>query len=418
MEAPTIYTADAQTPPASEADLPARTDVAIVGGGLTGLSAAYHLNHLGFQVTLLEAGEIANGASGRNGGQLHPGQRRDHRWLTKTLGASLADGLWRLGDEALALTHTLRETLGAPADFRPGLITAAHTSAALDDALADAEHLAARFNTPFERLDRAALAARIGTQRYVGGLCDPTGGHMNPAAFAAALAQEAHVAGAHLIRNARVSGFARTPRGFALSARGQTVMAQTVVFAGNGMMRGLVPWLDARIVPLRNYILATQPLRPALIPRGEAVADTRFVIRYFRQDLKRRMVFGGGESFGAGPRDIAGFVRRYLAEVYPDLRGAKVAAAWGGTLGITRDRMPLIRRLEPGVYVAAGFSGQGLALSTFAGKIIADAVGGEASRVDVFARLPAPKFPGGRPFAKTLAQLGIATFAIRDRLGA
>lgn len=417
----TIYAADTPVPLPSEAALPERTDVAIVGGGLTGLSAALHLTRDGYHVTLLEAGRIADGASGRNGGQLHPGQRRDQLWLEERLGPKMANALWRLGKEAIALVHDLRAELKADCDWQPGLIEAAHTAEAFDDARRYADHLAAHYGTRQEVLSPEALAQAIGTGFYKGGVRDTAGGHLNPLAFARAIAERAHVEGARLHAGVRVTGHRPTPQGIAVEAESaggrHVIRAGSVLLAGNGYMRRVSPYLDARVMPLVNYIIATEPLPQRYIAGGEAVADTRHVIRYFRQDKAGRMIFGGGEGHQSTPRDVARLVRPYLAELYPALRDAPVAAAWAGTLGITRLRMPIIRRLEPGVYAAAGFSGQGVGLGTYAGKVVADAIAGETSRLDVFARLPAPPFPGGPMFQTPLARLALLVFALRDRLG-
>ncbi len=417
----TIYAADTAVPLPSEASLPERTDVAIVGGGLTGLSAALHLTRDGFHVTLLEAGRIADGASGRNGGQLHPGQRRDQVWLEQRLGPKMANALWRLGAEAIALVHALRTELNADCGWQPGLIEAAHTPQAFDELRRYRDHLAAHYGTRQEVLSRSALAEAIGTDFYHGGVRDAGGGHLNPLAFAKAIAERAHVEGARLHAGVRVTGHRLTPHGYCVDAQSalgrHQIRAGSVILAGNGYLRRVNPYLDARVMPLVNYILATEPLPARLIAKGEAVADTRHVIRYFREDGAGRMIFGGGEGYRRTPGDVAKLVRPYLAELYPGLRDAPVAAAWAGTLGITRLRMPIIRRLEPGLYVGAGYSGQGVGLATFAGKVIADAIAGETSRLDVLGRLPALPFPGGPMLQTPLARLALFVFALRDRLG-
>ncbi|MEM6762640.1 MAG: FAD-binding oxidoreductase [Pseudomonadota bacterium] len=417
----TIYGRDAPMPLPSEAPLPAQTGVLIVGGGLTGTSAALHLAEHGRKVTLVDMGGIGDGASGRNGGQLHPGMRRDQVWLAKTMGPKMADALWRLGAEAVALVHALRVRLQADCGWRPGLIEAAHTEADFDHAKRYAEYLNESRQARHEVLDRSALSDAIGSSRYCGAIRDPAGGHLNPLALVNAISSAAHVKGARLHAGVRAVSQKRTRKGWEVTLEAKagrhTVIAEELLLAGNGYMRGLSPFLDARILPLRNHILATAPLGKPLIPGGEAVADSRFVVRYFRQDTKGRMVFGGGESYRRTPRDVARFVRPYLLEVYPQLAAVPVEAAWSGTLGISRLRMPIIRRLEPGLYVAAGFSGQGVGLGTFAGKVVADAIAGEGSRLEVLSRVPAPPFPGGPLFKTQLGYLAMMWYSARDHLG-
>ena len=395
--------------------LPERADVAIVGGGLTGLSAALHLARAGRSVALVEAGALGDGASGRNGGQLHPGQRRDQLWLEAHVGREAADALWMLGEEALALIHTLREEFG-DMGWREGLIEAAHDDASFDAVRRYQDHLAARYGIADEILSRDALAQAIGSRRYVGGMRTKRGGHLNPLALVAALARGCTEAGVALCTGTRALGLTRGGRSWRVATTDGEVVAADVLVAGNGYLKGLEPRVERRLLPLVNHIVATESLAP-IIAGGEAVADTRQVVRYFRQDAAGRMIFGGGESFGRGPRDVARFVQRYLAEVYPQLAGAPIAAAWSGTLGITPKRTPFIRRLEPGLYAAAGYSGQGLGIATFAGKVIAETIAGDTGRLDTFSRLPVPTFPGGTRFRVPLANLAMTWFSLRDRLG-
>ncbi|WP_108658413.1 NAD(P)/FAD-dependent oxidoreductase [Acuticoccus kandeliae] len=419
----TIYTEEASLPDprAKDWDLPDRTDALIVGGGLTGLSTALFLSRAGRKVTLVDKGALGDGASGRNGGQLHPGHRQDQVWLTERLGEPLADTLWELGEQAVALVHQLRAELNEDCGFQPGLIEAAHTVRAFDASRHYADHLAERYGVETEILSREALAATIGSTRYVGGVRDATGGHLNPLALVEALAHAAHEAGAVLHPFVRAVHHSRRSGRIAVTLAGpggdeHEIEADNVILAGNGYLAGLEPRVENRIMPLVNHIAATNPLPKALIPGGEAVSDTRHVVRYFRQDSEGRMIFGGGESFGRPPADVAAFVRPYLLEVYPDLADEPIAAAWSGTLGITRTRCPYIRRLDPGLYAAGGYSGQGVGLATFAGKVISDAIVGDTGTLDVFSHLPVPPFPGGRAFMSPLAALAMAWFAISDRL--
>jgi gamma-glutamylputrescine oxidase len=418
----TVYAADSAVPPPPVAagPPPERADVVVVGGGFTGLSAAMHLARSGRGVVVLEAGDLADGASGRNGGQLHWGHRRDQVWLASHVGEDIADALWELGTEAVANVHRLFAEFGDDCGYRPGLIEAAHTPRAFDEERHYADALAARHGMAFEILDRPAMEAAIGSRRYPGGVRDTVGGHLDPLAFARHLGHAAVRAGAVLTERTKAVALARADGRWRVTAETgggrHTISAGAVLLAGNGMMRGLEKRVEARVLPLVNHIVATAPLPSPLIPGGEAVSDTRFVVRYFRQDRAGRLIFGGGESFRRHPRDVAAFVRPYLGEIYPALRDAPLTAAWSGTLGITLKRMPIVRRLDPGLYVAAGYSGQGVGLAAFAGSVIARAIDGDTARLDVFARLPAAPFPGGRLFQTPIAHLAMAWFSLRDRL--
>ncbi|XWN32344.1 MAG: FAD-binding oxidoreductase [Devosia sp.] len=419
----TVYALHRSAPPTTHAfeSLPERTDALVIGGGFTGLSAALHLARNGRAVCVVEARRVGDGASGRNGGQLHPGQRRDQAWLARTVGQETADALWDLGLAAVAATHRRLAEMGAEATFRPGLIEAAHTAAEFDEAKAYAAFLARRHGVVQTVLDRPTLAQAIGTTRYVGGVRDPSGGHLNPYAFALGLARLAAQAGASLHEGVMAVGLDTQPGGpQSVTVRHggsqRAIKAPTVILAGNGYLRRLVPKVDRKILPLVNHIAATVPLDTPLIKGGEAVSDTRKVVRYFRQDAEGRLVFGGGESFGRQPRDVAAFVRPYLAEVYPALKGVAIERAWSGTLAITPTRVPFIRRLAPGVYVAAGYSGQGVGLAHFAGEVIAKAAMGEDDALAIFARLPVPDFPGGRLLQRPIAGLAMLWFSLRDRL--
>jgi gamma-glutamylputrescine oxidase len=174
-------------------------------------------------------------------------------------------------------------------------------------------------------------------------------------------------------------------------------------------------------MPINNFILATEPLGDAAasILRGDmAAADSRFVVNYFRKTPDGRLLFGGGESYGEGfPRDLAGFVRRRMLRIYPRLAGVRITHAWGGTLGITRDRVPFVGEIAAGVFAAAGYSGQGVVLAPHVGKLMAEAALGDRSGLDLLARLPTAPFPGGRRWRRPVLAAGLAWYALRDRLG-
>lgn len=388
---------------ASAGELPAypelrghrRADVAVVGGGFTGLSAALSLARAGFSVVVLEANKIGWGASGRNGGQIHPGQRMEPDWLAGKIGEAATRDLLVIADEARAYLDRLVADHAIDCDLTGGLIHAVHKARAVDSTARHVEHLKAKWGIEHAFLDRAETARRIGTDVYHASTYDPKGGKLHPLKLAIGLARAATAAGATIFEDSRVRAITHGPKAVVRTANGE-VMVDHVVLAGNGYLGGLDPDTDARVMPINNYILATEPLDADLIPGREAVSDSRFVVYYWHVTADRRLIFGGGETYTHNfPDDIAGFVRKHLGRVYPRLADAPVSHAWGGTLGITFNRMPYIARPRPNVWVAAGYSGQGVMLAPFVGHIVAEAIGGTMKRFDAYGKVPNLPFPGG-----------------------
>ena len=372
-------------------------------------------------MVVLESERVGWGASGRNGGQLHSGQRRDQDWLEERFGVDDALKLWRLAEEAKALTKGLIAKYEIACDWRDGLIETVHKQRLVDGERAYVEKLRTRYGyAPVEWIGKAELAEAIGTDVYFGGRRDMGAGHLDPLKFARGIARVAAAAGARIHEETRATGINYGAVKKIATTRG-TVAADVIILAGNGYLDGIDDDVEARVMPIDNYILATEPIGAGepggLIPSGEAVSDTRFVVYYFRPSPAGRLIFGGGETYShRAPGDVAAFVRQHLARIYPALRDTRIDYAWGGTLAITLPRLPFIRRIRPGVYASAGYSGQGVALAPFAGKVLADAIGGDTARLDTFAALPVPPFPGGRRLRKPALVAGMLWYALRDRL--
>jgi gamma-glutamylputrescine oxidase len=399
----------------------ASADVCVIGGGYTGLSAALHLAEAGFDVVLLEAHRVGWGASGRNGGQVGSGQRQGQGWMERHLGRERALALWAMGQEAKALVRALVSRHTVDCALKPGIIHAAHKQGSVPELHDEAEKLAKDYGyDEIDCLDRTGIRERVGTEAYFGGVIDRGGGHLHPLNFALGLARAAAEAGVRIHEESRVAAIEPGPVSLFRTGQG-TVRARHVVLAANGYHGGLLPDVSARVMPINNFIVATEPLgrdrARALIRDDAAVADTRFVVNYFRLSEDRRLLFGGGESYGYRfPRDIAGLVRPAMLKVFPELAGVRIDHAWGGTLAITLNRLPSFARPAPGIFSAAGYSGHGVALATLAGKLLAEAVSGTASRFDVFADLPQPRFPGGGALRAPLLALAMTWYALRDRL--
>lgn len=399
-----------------------RADVCVIGGGYTGLSAALHLAKAGLSVVLLERGRIGSGASGRNGGQLHSGQRRDQIYLEKAVGAEDARRLWDLAEEAKALVRDLVARHAIACDLKPGLIHADHKPHFVAESAAYARHLAERYGyTAARPLSREEIRALVGSDAYFGGMIDTEARHLHPLNFALGLADAAAAAGARLHEGTAVTAIAETATGaVATTAEGGRVAADFILACGNGLMDGLDRRIDSHVMPIANYIVATEPLGArarTLIANDAAVADSRFVVNYFRLSADGRLLFGGGESYRRGLRsDIIGFVRPYMLKIFPQLSDVRIDYGWGGILGITLSRLPFVRRLSPHVLTSAGYSGQGVALAPLFGKILAEAVAGQLGRFDLLSRLPVPAFPGGRMLRTPLMMAGLSYYALRDRL--
>ena len=398
-----------------------RTEVCIIGAGYTGLGAALRLAEQGVPTIVLEEAQVGSGASGRNGGQIHTGQRRDQNWLEQTVGPDDAMALWSLAQDAKAHLHDLITHHAIACDLKPGMIHARHRSQGADQDLVWRDHMAERYGYGQIRLiEKDALADELGTDVYFGGTVDEGGGHLHPLNFALGLSQAALKTGAQIFERSRALSWRKTARGMEVTTQEGTVICQRLILTGDGYIDGLSSQIDARVMPINNFILATAPLgdlADQIIRSDAAVADSRFVINYFRKSSDGRLLFGGGENYWPWfPSDISGFVQRHMLRVYPRLAAVPITHAWGGTLGITMTRAPYVKALAPGVVAAAGYSGQGVMLAPYFGRLLAEASLGEMSGLDLLSRLPTPPFPGGKLLRWPALVAGLSWYALRDRL--
>ncbi len=396
-------------------------DVCVIGGGYAGLSAALHLAERGYDVILLEAQRLGFGASGRNGGQVGTGQRQDQDWLEAKLGKTRARALWDMSLESVALVRDLAARHAPDADWQDGIIHAAHKPAHVPESHAYAEKLARDYGYELIRpLGREELRAMVGSPAYHGGDIDMGAGHLHPLRYALGLARAAQAAGVRIFERSRVTALKKTDPALVQTGDAQ-ITARFVALACNGYLGRLEPKVAARVMPINNFIAATRPMsddeRAGVISGDHAVADTRFVINYFRFSHDNRLLFGGGESYGYRfPADIAGKVRRPMAAIFPQLADIELTHAWGGTLGITFNRMPHFERLAGNVLSASGYSGHGVAMATLGGKLMAEAIAGQAERFDAMAAVPTPRFPGGVALRFPLLVAAMIWFSLRDRL--
>ena len=406
-------------------------DVAVVGGGLAGLSAAIELADRGFSVVLLEAREVGWGASGRNGGQVIAGLACEQTIIEQQLGGAESRKVWDMTMEALRLIGERRERFGIDCDWQPGYLSVAIGARKARELQAWQEHMQRAYAYDTQWVGPQELPQWIASPRFHSGVHDPLGGHLHPLKYSLGLARAAAAQGVRIHENSAVVSI---EPGSTVRVRTATgcVSASHVLLAGNVYLNGLAPMLERRIMPVGTYIVASEQLDPALarslVPSQSAVCDTNFVLDYFRPTIDHRVLYGGRVSYStATPMNLAGSMQARMARTFPQLQGSKVEFAWGGFVDISMNRAPDFGRLpnadargaaktHSNVYYLQGFSGHGLALTGLAGRLVAEAIAGDAERFDTFARLRHRPFPGGR-FMRTPALVaGMAYYRLKDML--
>jgi glycine/D-amino acid oxidase-like deaminating enzyme len=402
--------------------VPERADVVVVGAGYTGLTAARRLALAGASVAVIERGDVAAGASSRNGGQVLTGLKIDAPTLVSQFGEDRARVLFDVAARAIRDVETILAEDGIECGFaQTGHLQAAAKPAHFDAFRTEQALLARVFGQRVELVSRADQRSELGSDRYHGLLVDPASAAINPAQYARGLARSARRAGAMIVTGTDVTGIAREGSAWRVKTSAHDVIARDVLIATNGYTGGATPGLARRFVPIGSYIIATEPLgedrASALLPRNRMAFDSKYFLFYFRRTADHRLLFGGRAEFSTpGPgttRRAAEILRRGMVEVFPQLAEARVDYAWGGNVAFTRDQMPHAGRLD-GLYYSGGYCGHGIAMATHLGDQIARRISGETIEHpffdDRFAPIPLYR---GRPWF--LPFVG-AYYRVMDRL--
>jgi gamma-glutamylputrescine oxidase len=390
--------------PSSQAPDTTKIDVAVIGGGFTGLSAALACAERGYSVSLYEAEHIGFGASGRNGGQLIPGLRWNASKLWEYLGPDVATQLFNLcwrDDRVLKNVERYK----IECSIKSGFFEAAWRSSHFAEMEREAEFLDKHFAYETEVVQPLSSSTHVCSDQYAGGLFDPQGGHFHPLNYALGLAKAAQDAGVRLHEHERV--------------RPDQLHAHSIIVATDSWIGETMPRFRSNSVSIMNYNVATAPLPDpsVVLPSDAAVADSRFVLNYYRLSADGRLIFGGGERYSSRPpADIAAYVRPYMEKIFPQLSGHPIEYAWGGPVDVTLNRLPHVGR-DGNIFYAHGFSGHGAMVTSLIGECIAEAICGSPETFDLFANLPHKAFPGGAYLSQSLAVLGMFYYALRDRLG-
>jgi gamma-glutamylputrescine oxidase len=400
-------------------------DACVVGGGISGLSAALHLAQRGMRVALLEAKHLGYGGSGRSGGQSILGYACEMSTLEKAVGAADARRLWDFVTEGLQLQRDLIAKHDIDCHYTPGHMILGLKRRHDASLHAELEHLGSVYDYHSLRLiGREELRATIASERYSSALFDSNGGHLHPFRYTLGLGRAAANAGVHIFENSWVTRLDLAQGGNAdnlAHTSGGTIRARHLLVAGGALLGRLVPSLARKLMDIGTYIAATEPLGEerarALISNNAAAADMNWILDYFRRSADHRLLFGGRVSYsGIDPFDSARVLRKRISRVFPQLADVRVEYAWGGFLDITMNRAPHFGRLGPNAYFVQGLSGHGMVVSGMAGKLISEVIGGTAERFDIFARIPHRNFPGGTYLRRPALVLAMLWFRILDLL--
>lgn len=391
-----LWTEQVPTPSDLGTDpLPRQTDVVIVGGGYTGLSAARRLAQLGVSVVVLEQHTIGWGASSRNGGMLTTGLKAGPQTLMNHYGPQLGRALWEASLDAITAVETIVREEQIDCDFsRCGSLALAFKPAHYAAMCRTTEWMARELGYERENVPRIEMRREIGTDAYYGGVVDERSAGLHPAKYVFGLARAAARAGARLCASTEVQAIVRRNGAFHLTTSAGPLQADAVLIATNGYTSPMLPAIRRRVVPIGSYIIVTEPLPPALqqelSPRGRMFYDSKWFLNYFRLTPDGRMLFGGRSALSPDLdlTESARRLRERLVQVFPPLRDVPITHSWSGHLGLTFDALPHIGQVD-GMHYALGYSGHGVALATYLGLHAAELIAGQRT-TSPFLEIPHP----------------------------
>ncbi|MCJ0877392.1 FAD-binding oxidoreductase [Pseudomonas sp. JI-2] len=398
-----------------------QVDVCVIGAGYTGLSTALFLLEKGFSVTVLEAVKAGFGASGRNGGQIVNSYSRDLDSIERSVSEPAAKLIGEMAFEGGRIIRDRVARYNIRCDLKDGGVFAAFNKKQMHHLEAQ-KALWERYGYQhLELLDQHDIQQVVASDRYAGGMLDKQGGHIHPLNLALGEATAIESLGGIIYENSPAIRVERGEQPVVHTPDG-SIRARFVVVAGNAYLGGLIPELAAKSMPCGTQVIATEPLDEelarSLLPQDYCVEDCNYLLDYYRLSADKRLIYGGGVVYGArDPADVTSIIRPKMLKTFPQLANVKVDYAWTGNFLLTLSRLPQVGRLGSNIYYSQGCSGHGVTYTHVAGKVIAEALSGQAERFDAFASLPHYPFPGGQRFQAPLSALGAMYYSLRDRIG-
>ena len=397
------------------------TDVCVIGAGYTGLSTALFLLENGFRVIVLEAAQVGFGASGRNGGQIVNSYSRDIDVVERSTNSHAAALMGQMAFEGGRIIRERIERYNIQCDLKNGGVFAAFTARQMGHLEAQKRLWECYGHTQLELLDCQGIRQVVACDNYIGGLLDHSGGHIHPLNLALGEATAVESLGGVIHEQSPVMRIERGASPVAHTLQGR-VRAKFLVVAGNAYLGNLLPELAAKSMPCGSQVITTEPLSEelarTLLPQDYCVEDCNYLLDYYRLSADRRLIYGGGVTYGArDPANIEVIIRPKMLNTFPQLQSVKIDFAWTGNFLLTLSRLPQVGRIGDNIYYSQGCSGHGVTYTHLAGKVLAEALRGQAERFDAFAGLPHYPFPGGRLFRIPFTALGAWYYQLRDRLG-
>ena len=397
------------------------TDICIIGAGLTGISSALHLANNGLSITILEANSVGAGASGRNGGQLGIGMRKDQFFLEKKFGYEKANFFWNIGLEAVQTVKNLIEKYKIDCALKPGIIHVGNTKKDFKYFIEEMNHMEKKYGyNNYEYFDSKKIKDEVSSDRYHSGLLSKDSCHLNPLKLTYGLAEICIKNNISIFENSPVDKIEDKKSEVFIYSNNHVVKSKKIIVACNGYLDDLLGSTRNYFMPINNYIIATEPLGKTLakklIRRNCGVIDSRFMIDYYRFSEDFRLLFGGPETITSKfLKNSKSFVAKRMYKVFPELQKFKIDFSWGGTLAISINRLPILGYLmNQKLIYSHAYSGHGLAMSVMAGKLIAEKILNKSNRFDMFDQIKHLKIPGGNLLRRPIYSSAIIYYRAID----